>query len=290
MQRYKPSEKPNNMFILCFLLALQGAALFGLVFFRSYWHLLPLTFTYLVIQSLGITFGYHRCLAHHSFELKYKGLERLFATFGCCGIQMGPIWWCSIHRLHHKHADTPQDPHNRTRGFWYSHITWLIHLDPRYTVPPRPELYSYNAKDLYADPYYRWLDRYFYSPWVVSIVIFYLIGGWPWVFWGGLIPFLYQHHVTWMVNSVNHRVGYRSFETKPPTDRSTNNWIVGLLAIGEGWHNNHHAFPFLAKHGFFRWWELDLTYVVIVLFKGLGLVKNVKIPQRVTNSLGQSTT
>jgi fatty-acid desaturase len=291
MWHYKPSEKPNNIIVFCFLFTLHGAALFGLIFFRSYWHLLPLTFTYIfLIQNLGITFGYHRCLAHRSFEFRYKWMERLFVTFGCCGFQMGPIWWCSIHRMHHKYSDTSQDPHDRTKGFWYSHITWLIHLDPHYTLPPKSEFYFDNVKDIYADPYYRWLDKYFFVPWICSLAAFYSIGAWPWVFWGGIIPFLYHHHATWLVNSVTHRLGYRSFETKPLTDRSTNNWLIGLLAIGEGWHNNHHAFPSSAKHGFFRWWELDLTYIVIVLFRNLGLVNSLKIPLQGTNALGQSST
>ncbi|MDX1387220.1 MAG: fatty acid desaturase, partial [bacterium] len=205
-----------------------------------------------------------------------KWMERLFATLGTCGIQGGPIWWCSIHRLHHQYSDTPQDPHYSLKGFWYPHVLWLLYLDPRWKMPFDPKKYGERAKDLYADPYYRFLDVFFFVPWVVSLLIFFLLGGWALVFWAGFIPFLYHHHVTWSVNSVTHRFGYRSFKTKPDTDRSTNNWLVGLLAFGEGWHNNHHAFPSSPKHGFFKWWELDMTYLFVLFFKKLGLIRKMR--------------
>jgi stearoyl-CoA desaturase (delta-9 desaturase) len=138
---------------------------------------------------------------------------------------------------------------------------------------PDYELYREYVEDIAADPYYRWLDRYHYVPYLILLVILFLFGNWAWVFWGGFLVTVYNWHITWMINSVTHLWGYRSFETH---DFSTNNPFVGIMVIGEGWHNNHHAFPSSPKHGFFKWWEFDLTYLIILSLKKLSLIHNLK--------------
>jgi stearoyl-CoA desaturase (delta-9 desaturase) len=149
----------------------------------------------------------------------------------------------------------------------------MLHSDPRWRSLPKFERYEEYIKDIASDPYYRWLDRYDYMPYLILLFTLYLAGGWAWVFWGGFISTVGSHHITWSVNSVSHKFGYRSFNTN---DTSTNNWLIGLLALGEGWHNNHHAFPSSPKQGFFKWWEFDFTYLVILFLQKLGLVHNLR--------------
>jgi len=277
MKPYRSSTKAKYFPLFHIVVGFHALAILGLILYPPTWQLILLALTYIfLIQGLGISLGFHRCLTHRSFDFKYKFLERALATFGCCGMQMGPIWWCSIHRLHHQSSDTPNDPHNSMRGFWFSHVLWFTHLDPRWKALPKFERYEDKTRDISSDPYYRWLDHHYYAPWLISLIIFYFIGGWTWVFWGGFVPFLYHHHVTWMVNSVSHLWGYRTFKTSPSTDNSTNNWLVGILALGEGWHNNHHAFPSSPRHGFFNWWEFDFTYIVILILEKLRLIHNLK--------------
>jgi stearoyl-CoA desaturase (delta-9 desaturase) len=207
-------------------------------------------------------------------------MEWVFATMGTVNLQQGPIWWCSIHRLHHKHSDTEQDPHNSRKGFLYAHLSWLFYLDPRYVLLGKRPGQLTNVNDLTSDPYYRWLDRHYYAPFLIYLIMLGLVGGWFWFFWGGLIPIIYNNHVTYSVNSLSHLFGYRSFKTYPLSDQSKNNFLVGILALGEGWHNNHHAFPNSARHGFFKWWEFDFTYVVVWLLNKLGLVSQVNLPSK----------
>ena len=280
MGPYLSEEKFNWFSPLVFILPLHVIPIFGIFFYPPTFRLLSLTiFVFFLIQGIGITLGYHRCLTHRSLEFRFKGIEYLFATFGCLGLQKGPLWWCSIHRLHHQNSDTLHDPHNSKKGFLYSHFLWLAHLDPRWkNLLSDFREYQFKVEDLSSDPYYRWLDRYWYLPWFIFLGVLFILGRFSWVVWGGFVPFLYHYHSTWIVNSLCHKYGYRSFETKPLSDQSTNNWFSGIFSFGEGWHNNHHAFPSSAKHGFFRWWEFDMTYVIIWVLNKLGLISKLVIP------------
>jgi stearoyl-CoA desaturase (delta-9 desaturase) len=132
------------------------------------------------------------------------------------------------------------------------------------------------APDLIKSPFYRALEQYNVFAQLALAVVLFLIGGWSWVVWGIFARLVFTYHCTWLVNSASHAVGYRTFKTG---DRSTNNWWVGILALGEGWHNNHHAFPFSARHGL-RWFEFDATWLTIRLLRALRLARNVRIPTR----------
>jgi len=224
---------------------------------------------------LGITLTFHRALTHRAFKFKFKWLERIFTTFATAALEQGPIWWTGLHRVHHKYSDTERDPHNRKKGFLYSHFLWHSYLDKRWEKPHRVENFREMARDIAMDPYYVFLDRFFYLPFLASLGILYLLGGWPWVFWGGFLGIPVVWHFTWFVNSVTHRYGYRNFATWNEDD-STNNWMVALVTFGEGWHNNHHAFPASPKNGFFRWWEMDITYLIILLLEKMRLVYDLK--------------
>jgi len=222
--------------------------------------------------GMGITLGFHRLLTHRSFEV-WKPLEYLIAVMGTLALQGGPIDWVATHRAHHAHSDREGDPHDSHRGMPWAHFEWLFRSNP-HRVPPeqRPRW----APDLIKDPFYRALERYQVFAQLALAIVLFVLGGWSFVIWGIFARLVYTYHCTWLVNSASHAFGYRTFKTG---DRSTNNWWVGILALGEGWHNNHHAFPFSARHGL-RWFEFDLTWLTIRLLRALRLARNVRIPTR----------
>jgi sn-1 stearoyl-lipid 9-desaturase len=223
--------------------------------------------------ALGITLGWHRLVAHRSFKTP-KWLEYLLVFLGTLSLQRGPIWWIGLHRHHHVHSDRPTDHHDSRKGFWWSHMGWVYQ-----DVPAEAELPRFT-KDIADDPVYKFLDKYFFELQVLLAVALYLIGGWSFIVWGVCVRLVVTLHFTFFVNSATHRFGYRSHETD---DYSTNCWWVALVTYGEGWHNNHHAFQYSARHGL-KWWEIDLTWATIWILEKLGLASDVKLP-----SLAEST-
>jgi len=230
--------------------------------------------------SLGICLGFHRYLTHRSFELP-KWLGYIFVFIGSLALENGPIKWVALHRLHHSNSDTDADPHSARKGFWWAHIGWMTYHNSEYDNPFKLRQY---AKDLVEDPFYLFLDKYHIRIQVAVALIFYAIGGLPWLIWGTFIRLVLVYHQTWLVNSAAHKFGYKN--VKLEQDLSTNCWWVGLLAFGEGWHNNHHAFPKSARHGL-RPWEFDATWQVIRLLKALGLAKNVQVATMEPDATGQ---
>jgi stearoyl-CoA desaturase (delta-9 desaturase) len=218
--------------------------------------------------SIGICLGYHRLLSHRSLQVP-KWLEYAIALVGALAMQGGPIFWVAGHRLHHAHTeDEDKDPYSARRGFWWSHMLWLFY--------PHPEFFDYEqyqrfAPDLARDPFYRWLNRYFILLQIPLAFLLYLLGGWSFVTYGVFLRAVLLWHSTWFINSVTHMWRYRTFETN---DNSRNLWWAAILTYGEGWHNNHHAYPHIAKAGR-SWWEIDITWWSIWLLKTLGLAKKV---------------
>jgi len=238
--------------------------------FTFSWANLGLFFVmYFITGCLGITLSYHRMLSHKSFTAP-KWLEYTLAYCGVLSVEGEPIEWVSSHRYHHLHCDTPLDPHSPYEGFWWSHMGWL--LDNSTTLK---RVYDRrNASDLEAQPFYRWIrDTY---PWhvVAQLVALYAFGGLGALVWGGALRMVWVYHITWFVNSASHCWGTQAYNTG---DLSRNNWWVGLLAWGEGWHNNHHAFEASARHGL-EWWQVDVTWYIIAAMERLGLITNVKLP------------
>jgi stearoyl-CoA desaturase (delta-9 desaturase) len=235
--------------------------------------------------GLGITAGYHRLFAHRSFETT-RPIKAVLAVLGSMSLQGSPIKWVAIHRRHHQHSDEIQDPHSPRRfgrgacgviaGFWHAHIGWMF-------TSNHPDLLRY-ARDLQADRLISVISR-LGGIWVLLGLLIPTVLGWiiagQWTgallgfLWGGLVRIFLVHHVTFSVNSICHIWGRKRFKLR---DESRNNFLVGLLAFGEGWHNNHHAFPTSAKHGL-RWWEPDLSYAVIYVLELLGLAWRVRVPQ-----------
>ncbi|MBV8374026.1 MAG: fatty acid desaturase [Candidatus Eremiobacteraeota bacterium] len=222
---------------------------------------------------LGITLCYHRTLTHRSLRLR-KPLEYALATIGTLAMQGDPITWVATHRKHHAHADREGDPHSIHLGFKWAHMDWLYRHNS--DLPSEEEIQRF-APDLCADPYYRAL-RYLGLPLQVALgLVLLAIGGWSWVVWGIFVRLVFCYHSTWLVNSAAHMLGYRTYQT---SDRSTNCWWVALISFGEGWHNNHHAFPFSARHGL-RWFEIDLTWWHVKLLAFLRLADRIKVPSRI---------
>ncbi|PSB00499.1 acyl-CoA desaturase [Merismopedia glauca] len=228
-------------------------------------------FLHWLFGSIGVCLGYHRLLSHRSFQVP-KWLEYAIAVVGALSLQGGPIFWVAGHRLHHAYTeDTQKDPYSAQKGFWWSHILWMFY--------PRPEFFEYDrykrfAPDLDRDPFYRWLNRNFFLLQIPLALLLFWLGGWSFIIYGVFLRAVFLWHTTWFINSVTHMWGYRTFDCP---DNSRNLWWAALLTYGEGWHNNHHAYPHVAKCGW-RWWEIDMTWWAIVLLKNLGWAKNVNLP------------
>ena len=222
--------------------------------------------------SVGICLAYHRLLTHRSFQVP-KWLEYVLVTIGALALEGGPIFWVSGHRLHHAHTeDDYKDPYSSSRGFWWSHMLWLIYPQKEFF---NREAYQRYAPDVARDPYYQWLERNFAFIQIALGFVLLAIGGWSFVFYGMFLRTVLVWHGTWFINSATHLFGYRNFDDSD--DNSRNLWWAAILAYGEGWHNNHHAYPNVAKAGL-RWWEVDPTWWVINTLKALGLAKKVVMP------------
>jgi stearoyl-CoA desaturase (delta-9 desaturase) len=244
-----------------------------------------------VFGVLGINVGYHRLLTHRSFQCPLW-LEHTLALLGVCCLQDTPAWWVAAHRKHHQHSDEEPDPHSPLVGFLWSHLGWLLVLA---MSTSRQALYDRYARDIVRDPFYVILERNLLYAWIYALhaVLFFLGGlaaGWltgdslgraalfglTVLVWGVFVRTVLVWHITWSVNSVTHLWGYRCFETG---ENSRNNWLIGILAAGEGWHNNHHACQRSARHGV-RWWELDISYLTIRLLERVGVAWDVIVPGR----------
>ena len=258
---------------ITFMVAIHVLAVVALL--PRFWSLpavASLLVLYWVTACLGVTIGYHRLLCHRSFQLP-QWLERFFATCGALSCQHGPIDWVGLHRHHHKFSDTDVDHHTSLKGFWWSHMGWMFETIPAMGAVPR------LTGDLAKDPYYRWLNNNFLLLQLPLAGLLFWIGtvtgagGWALVLWGIPLRLVIVYHCTWLVNSATHCWGPVSHNSG---DRSRNNWWVAALTFGEGWHNNHHAFPHSARHGFGR--QIDLTWQHIRLMRKLGLASQVRLP------------
>ena len=231
-----------------------------------HWSDLALLATMYSLMALGVTVGYHRMLTHRSFR-PHPVVKCLLLILGSMAFEGPALEWAATHIKHHAQSDRPGDPHSPLEGFFHAHFGWLF-----LERDADPNIYCRN---LVADPMVVFISRTFLLWAVLSLVIPFAIGGWTGLLWGGLVRMFLTHHVTWSVNSVCHTFGKREFETN---DQSRNEWIVGLLAFGEGWHNNHHAFPRSAFHGL-HWWQFDLSGYLIWTLERFSLVQDVyRIP------------
>jgi stearoyl-CoA desaturase (delta-9 desaturase) len=240
-----------------------------------------------VVSGLGTTVGYHRLFTHRSFETT-KTVRAAFAILGSMTVQ-GPVTqWVTDHRKHHALSDEAGDPHSphagfapnargALQGFCHAHLGWLFHAKGM-------ERGEHYGKDLYEDSLIRRIDRLYFL-WVfvsfaLPFAVGYLAGGLSWrlglqaLVWGGLIRVFAYQHATFSVNSICHLFGRRAYRSR---DESRNNWVVAALTFGEGWHNNHHAFPASARHGIDRF-QVDISWWTIHALEKLGLAWDVRLP------------
>lgn len=241
---------------------------------------------YWLTLGVGLSVGYHRHFTHAAFRAP-RPIRWLMAVCGSMGAQGSVAYWVAVHRCHHSHSDVTGDPHSPNlagpgwrgtlRGLWHGHFGWSL----RYGLPNA----RHYCPDIVREPWLMSVNRHYRKYVLLGLVLPALVGGlvtWSWLgalgglLWGGLVRMFLTTNSIWALNSICHRFGTRAHETP---DRSGNVAWLALPTLGESWHNNHHAFPRAARHGY-RWWQLDLNYALIRTLELLGLASDVKRPER----------
>lgn len=277
------------------LLGLATAAVMAFQFGMMSWLDLTMLIGGWYITGLGITIGFHRMLTHRSFETT-PAIRKFWTAMGSLAVEGSPTDWCMVHRKHHQFSDDHGDPHsphlheggfwNMLKGFWHSHTGWMFNANWSKSERER------YVPDMMDDEFLNSIDRN-YVWWVVAtLVIPMVLGGVVALFgpvlsvaaiakgaglgllWGGLARVCLSHHMTWSINSICHIFGSQDYKS---SDDSRNNIVFGVFSHGEGWHNNHHAFPTSARHGL-KWWQFDLSWIIIRTLEKCGLAWNVKLP------------
>ena len=257
---------------------LVHAACILVVFCGVSWIAVAVCFALYVIRMFAITGGYHRYFSHRSYKTS-RFFQFILGFLGATAAQKGPIWWASHHRHHHRYSDTPQDVHSPIlRGIYYAHIGWVLSSE---FINPRLEL----VKDLTKFPEIRWLDKWnIVPPFLLGVGTFFLgvtlnhyypslhTSGFQMLIWGFFISTVLLYHGTFCINSFCHILGRRKFQT---TDSSKNSFLLAIITLGEGWHNNHHYYQSSESQGL-HWWEIDISHYIIKMLAALGLVWDIK--------------
>jgi stearoyl-CoA desaturase (delta-9 desaturase) len=251
-----------------FMIIFHTCALISL--FMIGWKVWPLTILlWWISGSLGIGMGFHRLLTHRGYKTP-KAVEYFLTFCGLLALEGGAINWVVTHRIHHSKTDTIGDPHTPRDGGWWAHMGWILTGTAQQHDDETMQRY---APDLMKDPVHVWMNRLYFVPLILSGIALLAIGGWPMMFVGVFLRVTVGLHFTWLVNSATHMWGKRRFATR---DDSTNSWWVALLTFGEGWHNNHHAYPRAARHGL-RWYEIDFNWYGIRALQMLGLARSIRL-------------
>lgn len=241
------------------------------------WSYVALALTLYYARMFFVTAGYHRYFSHRSFKTS-RAFQFVLAFLAMTSVQKGVLWWAAHHRRHHRYSDTEEDPHSPTlRGFWWSHVGWIL-----------SQTYDATELDLVRDysrfPELRWLDRHYLIPPLALALALFLAGGWGTLVWGFFVSTVILWHGTFAINSLAHVFGRRRY---PTTDTSRNSLFLALLTLGEGWHNNHHYYMASVRQGFF-WWEVDVTFYLLRVLFWLGLVWELRLPPRAVLDMGRT--
>jgi len=245
------------------------AAIAGVFYLGWSWRGAALAIVSYFIRMVVVTAGYHRYFSHRAFKTS-RVFQFLLAVASQSAAQRGVLWWASHHRFHHKHSDTPKDIHSaKLRGFWYSHIGWVM-------GPAWNETDFDLVGDLAKYPELRWLNKGNIPilPVIGLALAFLFLGGLHGLVWGFFVSTVLLWHGSFAINSLSHMFGRRRYATN---DDSRNSMALALLTTGEGWHNNHHHYPSSANQGF-RWWQVDVTYYVLRLLAAVGVVWDLRRP------------
>ena len=230
------------------------------------------------LRMFAITGFYHRYFSHRTFKTSRAG-QFIFGLLGASAVQRGPVWWAAHHRFHHAHSDLASDLHSPSQhGFVRAHMGWFLTIKGF-----APDLRF--ARDWLCFPELRWLDRFDILVPIAFGLGMFLLGAAlarsapalgtsaaQMLVWGFFVSTVLCWHATYTINSLSHVFGVQRYRTG---DTSRNNWLLALLTLGEGWHNNHHYFPSSARQGFY-WWEFDLTYYLLKAMASLGLIWDLK--------------
>jgi len=248
------------------------------------WTAVAVAFVLYVVRMFAITGFYHRYFSHKTFATN-RFWQFLFAVMGNLSVQRGPLWWASHHRHHHRFADKIEDAHSPTQhGFWWSHIGWLT---SRKNFPTKMKY----VRDWARYPELVWINRFdTVIPLLLAVVLFIAgvilakvapnlkTNGMQLLIWGFFISTVVHFHTTVTINSLAHMIGRRRYATP---DTSCNNFLLSIVTLGEGWHNNHHHYPISARQGFY-WWEIDMTYWGLVLLSWLGIIQDLRpLPEKI---------
>jgi stearoyl-CoA desaturase (delta-9 desaturase) len=247
--------------------AVHVAAVVGVVLVGLSWKGVALAIGLYYLRMFGVTGGYHRYFSHRTYRTS-RAFQLVLAVLAQSSVQKGALWWAAHHRDHHKHSDTPKDPHSyRDYGFWYSHVGWILSRETEETD------YSRIA-DMSRYRELRWLNDYHAVPGIALAVSLYFLGGAEALVWGFFVSTTLLWHGTFTINSLSHIWGKRRYST---TDDSKNNLVLAIVTMGEGWHNNHHYYPRSVRQGF-HWWQVDMTYYILRALAAVGLVWDLHVP------------
>jgi stearoyl-CoA desaturase (Delta-9 desaturase) len=213
------------------------------------------------VRMFAVTGAYHRYFSHRTYKTS-RAFQFVLAFLAQTSAQRGVLWWASHHRHHHRYSDMPQDTHSVAQdGFWYSHVLWIFEKQNQATDMNR-------VRDLAKYPELRFLEKYYLLPPIMlGTAVFFTLGA-SGLFFGFFASTVLLWHGTFTINSLSHVFGRRRFET---TDHSRNNWLLAIVTLGEGWHNNHHRYSAATRQGFY-WYEYDITYYILKTLSFFGLV------------------
>ena len=231
------------------------------------WQAVAICITLYWLRMFGIGAGYHRYFSHRSYSTG-RFFQFILAFLAQSSAQKSVLWWAAKHRHHHLHSDTQQDVHSpRHKGFVYSHLGWVFSRKHDATD-------LVKVADLASFPELRWLHKLEVMPAAVLAVLCFLIAGWSGLVIGFLWSTVLVYHATFCINSLAHVHGRKRYVTG---DDSRNNWLLAFFTLGEGWHNNHHAYQSSVRQGF-RWWEIDVTFYVLKALSLMGIVWGLRSP------------
>ena len=264
----KDNNKGINWHTATFMALFHIGAVAALFMF-SWQALVAAVVLWWISASLGVGMGFHRLLTHRGYKTP-KLVEYFITVCGLLALEGGAINWVVTHRIHHAHTDGPGDPHTPRDGGWWAHIGWMLKGNAQSHGKETMERY---APDMMKDRFHVLANNFYWVPIVLLGIALLVFGGWSFVLWAVFFRVTFNFHSTWLVNSATHMWGSRRFATR---DDSTNNWWVALVTFGEGWHNNHHAYPTAARHGL-AWYEIVLNWWGIRTLQFLRLAKGVKL-------------